>query len=67
MDNNPINLHVFLTEKVERATRIKLMSFSAGGRLPDWSHIHSTFGITRLALGTFPFSAARLDRAFSRW
>jgi lactoylglutathione lyase len=51
VDNHPINVRVFVTEEVEGATRIKLMSFpAAGGKLPDRSHIHSTIGISYLTL-----------------
>jgi catechol 2,3-dioxygenase-like lactoylglutathione lyase family enzyme len=51
VDNHPINVRVFVTEEVEGATRIKLMSFpAAGGKLPDRSHIHSTIGINYLTL-----------------
>lgn len=51
VDNHPINVRVFVTEEVEGATRIKLMSFpAAAGKLPDRSHIHSTIGINYLTL-----------------
>lgn len=51
VDNHPINVRVFVTEEIEGATRIKLMSFpAAGGKLADRSYIHSTLGISYLTL-----------------
>lgn len=51
VDNHPINVRVFVTEEIEGATRIKLMSFpAAGGKLADRSYIHSTLGFSYLTL-----------------
>ena len=51
VDNHPINVRVFVTDEIEGATRIKLMSFpEAGGKLADRSYIHSTLGLNYLTL-----------------
>src|SRR3989304_138670 len=51
VDNQPLNVRVFVTEEVEGATRIKLMSFpAAAGKLADRSYIHSTIGLNYLTL-----------------
>jgi catechol 2,3-dioxygenase-like lactoylglutathione lyase family enzyme len=51
VDNHPINVRVFVTDEIEGATRIKLMSFpDAGGKVPDRSYIHTTLGINYLTL-----------------
>jgi len=51
VDSHPINVRVFVTDEIEGATRIKLMSFpDAMGKLPDRSYIHSTIGINYLTL-----------------
>jgi lactoylglutathione lyase len=51
VDGHPIAVRVFVTEEIEGATRIKLMSFpTAGGKVPDRSFIHSTIGISYLTL-----------------
>jgi catechol 2,3-dioxygenase-like lactoylglutathione lyase family enzyme len=51
VDSHPINVRVFVTDEIEGATRIKLMSFpEAMGKLPDRSYIHSTLGINYLTL-----------------
>ena len=62
VDGHPINVRVFVTEEVEGATRIKLMSFpAANGKLPDRSHIHSTIGINYLT-----FFVKDMDQALAR-
>ncbi|MBI5386247.1 MAG: VOC family protein [Verrucomicrobia bacterium] len=62
VDNHPINVRVFVTEEIEGATRIKLMSFpAANGKLPDRSHIHSTIGINYLT-----FFVKDMDQALVR-
>lgn len=51
VDNHPINVRVFVTDEIEGATRIKLMSFpAAGGKVPDRTYIHTTLGISYLTL-----------------
>jgi len=51
VDNHPINVRVFVTDEIEGATRIKLMSFpEAGGKRADRSYIHSTLGFNYLTL-----------------
>jgi lactoylglutathione lyase len=51
VDNHPLKVRVFVTDEIEGATRIKLMSFpEAMGTLPDRSYIHSTLGINYLTL-----------------
>jgi lactoylglutathione lyase len=51
VDGHPIAVRVFVTDEIDGATRIKLMSFpGAGGKLPDRSFIHSTVGINYLTL-----------------
>lgn len=51
VDNHPLNVRVFVTDEMEGATRIKLMSFpDAGGKVPDRSYIHTTLGISYLTL-----------------
>ena len=62
VDSHPINVRVFVTDDVEGATRIKLMSFpAANGKLPDRSHIHSTIGINYLT-----FFVKDMDQALAR-
>ena len=66
VDNHPINVRVFVTEEIEGATRIKLMSFpAAGGKLADRSYIHSTLGFSYLTLYVKDMdeSLARLKKA----
>ena len=51
VDNLPINVRVFVTDEIEGATRIKLMSFpDAGGKVADRSYIHTTIGVNYLTL-----------------
>jgi lactoylglutathione lyase len=62
VDSHPINVRVFVTDEIEGATRIKLMSFpDAMGKLPDRSYIHSTIGINYLTL-----FVADMDQALAR-
>ena len=62
VDSHPINVRVFVTDEIEGATRIKLMSFpDAMGKLPDRSYIHSTIGINYLTL-----YVADMDQALAR-
>jgi lactoylglutathione lyase len=62
VDSHPINVRVFVTDEIEGATRIKLMSFpDATGKLPDRSYIHTTIGINYLTL-----YVADMDQALAR-
>jgi lactoylglutathione lyase len=62
VDSHPINVRVFVTDEIEGATRIKLMSFpEAMGKLADRSYIHSTIGINYLTL-----YVADMDQALAR-
>jgi catechol 2,3-dioxygenase-like lactoylglutathione lyase family enzyme len=69
VDNHPLTVRVFVTDEIEGATRIKLMSFpDAGGTLPDRSYIHSTIGINYLTLFVDDMDQAleRLKKADAR-
>jgi catechol 2,3-dioxygenase-like lactoylglutathione lyase family enzyme len=51
IDGQAVEVRVFVQEDVERATRIKLLSFpGAPGKQPDQSTIHATLGIRYLTL-----------------
>jgi lactoylglutathione lyase len=62
VDNHPLKVRVFVTDEIEGATRIKLMSFpEAMGTLPDRNYIHTTLGINYLT-----FFVKDMDQALAR-